>query len=119
LTAFFRHHGVWAPGVKLLRRLQFGAKAFIIALVFCIPAVVLSWSYFGDKSGAIALAATQRDGVAYLREVLPLAQLARQHRAATLQAAFTGKDRTGRSPGGSSRPDRETRRRRPAAGCPP
>ena len=92
LTAFFRHHGVWAPGVKLLRRLQFGAKAVIISLAFCIPAAVLSWSYFGDRAGAIAQAATQRDGVAYLREVLPLAQLARQHRAAAFQAAFTGKD---------------------------
>jgi methyl-accepting chemotaxis protein len=92
LTAFFRHHGVWAPGVKLLRRLQFGAKAFIISLVFCIPAAVLGWSYFGDRAGAIALAATQRDGVAYLREVLPLAQLARQHREAAFQAPFTGKD---------------------------
>ncbi len=94
LSAFFRHHGVWAPGVKLLRRLQFGAKACIISLVFCIPVAVLSWSFFGDQAGAIRLATKQRDGVAYLREVLPLAQLAQQHRVASTRAAITGQDST-------------------------
>ncbi len=92
LIAFFSHHGAWAPGVKLFRALQFRAKALIISLVFCIPVAVLSWSFFGDKAASVNFSAKERDGVAYLREVLPLAKLALQQRSAAAHAAVTGKE---------------------------
>jgi methyl-accepting chemotaxis protein len=72
LIDFFRHHGVWAPGVRLFRRLRFEAKAAIISVLFCVPVVTLGWSYFTDKAAAIEFSAKERDGVAYIREVLPL-----------------------------------------------
>ncbi len=34
---FFTHHGFWAPGVRLFRRLSFPTKALIIALAFALP----------------------------------------------------------------------------------
>jgi len=34
---FFAHHGLWAPGVRLFRRLRFSAKALIISLAFTVP----------------------------------------------------------------------------------
>ena len=41
---FFAHHGVWAPGVRLFRRLRFSAKALIISLAFTLPFLgVLGW----------------------------------------------------------------------------
>lgn len=41
---FFAHHGVWAPGVRLFRRLRFSAKALIISLAFTAPFLgVLGW----------------------------------------------------------------------------
>jgi methyl-accepting chemotaxis protein len=92
LIEFFRHHGAWALGVKLFRRLQFRSKAIIISLVFCIPVAVLGWSFFGDKAAAIGFSAKERDGVAYVREVLPLARLAMQQRAVAVQASVTGKE---------------------------
>ena len=38
---FFAHHGIWAPGVRLFRRLGFTAKALTISLAFTVPMVVL------------------------------------------------------------------------------
>ena len=41
---FFAHHGIWAPGVRLFRRLGFTAKALTISLAFTVPmAVLLAW----------------------------------------------------------------------------
>ena len=34
-------HGVWTPGVVLMRNLKFGAKAFVISLAFLIPLLAL------------------------------------------------------------------------------
>ncbi|ACB34433.1 methyl-accepting chemotaxis sensory transducer [Leptothrix cholodnii SP-6] len=43
-AGFFAHHGLWAPGVRLFRRLRFMSKATIISLAFTLPLLgVLSW----------------------------------------------------------------------------
>ncbi|WP_148090412.1 methyl-accepting chemotaxis protein [Paucibacter sp. KBW04] len=43
-AGFFSHHGLWAPGVRLFRRLRFGAKALIISLSFLLPLLgLLAW----------------------------------------------------------------------------
>jgi methyl-accepting chemotaxis protein len=34
---FFAHHGIWAPGVRLFRKLSFTAKAAVISLAFMLP----------------------------------------------------------------------------------
>ena len=42
---FFSHHGVWAPGVRLFRRLAFASKAAIISLAFMLPMLgLLGWT---------------------------------------------------------------------------
>lgn len=40
---YFRHHGIWAPGVRLQRRLDFSAKAALVATAFIVPVLVLAW----------------------------------------------------------------------------
>lgn len=41
---FFTHHGIWAPGVRVFRRLKFSAKALIISIAFTAPTLgVLVW----------------------------------------------------------------------------
>ena len=41
---FFSYHGIWAPGVRLFRNMQFTSKALIISLSFLIPLLsVLGW----------------------------------------------------------------------------
>ena len=38
---FFAHHGPWAPGVRLFRRIGFTTKAVIISLAFLVPLLFL------------------------------------------------------------------------------
>jgi methyl-accepting chemotaxis protein len=44
-NGFFSHHGLWAPGVRLFRRLAFASKAAIISLAFMLPMLgLLGWT---------------------------------------------------------------------------
>ncbi len=38
---FFAHHGFWAPGVRLFRKMRFATKAAIISVVFTVPILAL------------------------------------------------------------------------------
>ncbi len=87
LRDFFRYHGLWAPGVRLFRRIGFNAKAMIISAVFVVPIAALAWSYFGDKAAAIGFSAKERTGVVYGRELMPMLELLQQQRALVLQGA--------------------------------
>ena len=87
VSEFFRYHGIWAPGVRLFRAIGFRAKATIIALTFALPIAVLAWQYIGDKADAIAFSAKERDGVAVVREALPLLHLLQQQRLVDAQLA--------------------------------
>ncbi|MCX8017085.1 MAG: hypothetical protein N2690_04170, partial [Rhodocyclaceae bacterium] len=45
---FFAYHGVWAPGVRLLRTLGFRAKAVLLTAIFIpiwvlLPALLWQW----------------------------------------------------------------------------
>jgi methyl-accepting chemotaxis protein len=85
---FFKHHGFWAPGVRLFRSLGFRAKALIITACLLIPILQLGWSYLGTTSSNIEFSSKERLGVEYARPTLGLlraAQLQRMH--ATVGAA--------------------------------
>jgi methyl-accepting chemotaxis protein len=91
LAEFFRYHGVWAPGVRLFRRLGFQAKAVTIALAFLLPIVLLAWNYFNAQAGAIGFSAKERLGVEVAREVMPLLEQMHRQRQAALVAAAQGR----------------------------
>lgn len=95
LIEFFRHHGAWAPGVRLFRHIQFRAKAMIILAVLSAPLVVLGWNYFGDKSADIEFTAKELRGSEYAREVLPLITLAQRQRELAALAQIKGADASG------------------------
>ena len=80
LAGFFEHHGVWAPGVRLFRTMQFAAKAAIVTAAFMIPIGVLAWSYYSTKGGNIEFSAKEHLGVAYARDTLPVLKAAIQLR---------------------------------------
>ncbi len=88
LIEFFRHHGAWAPGVKLFRTLQFRSKALIILAALLIPLctlLVFQWQLGSEK---ITIANAERDGVRYVKALSELARTATMRRhAATLGAA--------------------------------
>jgi methyl-accepting chemotaxis protein len=53
---FFAHHGIWAPGVRLFRRLRFGAKAVIISLAFMLPMLsLLGWLLKNQSDQALTV----------------------------------------------------------------
>ena len=89
ISDFFRHHGLWAPGVRLFRNIGFRAKAAIISAVFLVPIGVLGFSYFKTQGANIAFSAKERDGIVFAREVMPLLDLLQQQRAAVGQPAAT------------------------------
>ncbi len=53
-TLPFDVHGIWAPGVVLMRNLSFRAKAFVIAAMFYLPVIVLL-AWLQISSGAEGL----------------------------------------------------------------
>ncbi|MGS0754859.1 cache domain-containing protein [Roseateles sp. GG27B] len=53
-SGFLAHHGIWAPGVRLFRKLGFTAKALIISLAFMLPMLsLLSWQLNAQSSDAM------------------------------------------------------------------
>ena len=91
-TSAFGAHGIWAPGVILMRNLQFTSKAIIICAMFLIPLATLAWFYNSSVMGAIEFSAKERLGVEYNREVFPLIDLAQQLRRDATAAAANGKE---------------------------
>ncbi|MEI7446796.1 MAG: methyl-accepting chemotaxis protein, partial [Burkholderiales bacterium] len=70
-TRSTRSAGIWGPGIVLFRQLGFAAKSGMITTAFAIPLAVLSWSFFSSNQASIAFSAAERDGVTYLRALLP------------------------------------------------
>ncbi len=73
---FFAHHGIWAPGVRLFRRLRFTAKAVIISAAFLLPMLALvAWQWAGqvERSMQAHLDAT-REHVEVVHGILQWAQ---------------------------------------------
>ena len=68
----FSTHGVWSPGVRLMRNLSFVAKALIISLVFLVPVVVLGYFFTASQYEQIDSAAKERVGAASLRQFVPV-----------------------------------------------
>jgi methyl-accepting chemotaxis protein len=93
VLAFFRHHGIWAPGVRLFRRVGFAAKSTMISAAFAIPLAALGWGYFSQNDGQIAFSALERVGNVYLRALLPELDAAQDARAAAMRGeAVAAKD---------------------------
>ncbi|MDD0838090.1 methyl-accepting chemotaxis protein [Curvibacter sp. HBC61] len=80
-SSFFQHHGVWAPGVRLFRKLQFGAKAGWISLAFLIPLILLVVAYVRTSQATIDFAEHELAGVAVIGKIEPwLIEVQRQRR---------------------------------------
>ncbi len=88
LSEFFRYHGIWAPGVRLFRRIDFKAKALTISLIFSIPMAWISWQYFGDKAATIDFSSKERIGVTYAQQVMPLLSVLQQQRSVVVTEAL-------------------------------
>ena len=68
-TEASRGHGLWAPGVRLFRRLRFRTKASLIGIGLLVPALILGWLFFSSTTDSNAGSAA---GLEELRKALHL-----------------------------------------------
>ncbi len=85
-TGFFRHHGIWAFGVRMFRRMSFSQKACSITAVFLVPIGVLTWSFLDVQQTQLASTAKERRGIEYQQAVQGLLRTAVAHQWAAAQA---------------------------------
>ncbi|MDD0812610.1 methyl-accepting chemotaxis protein [Curvibacter sp. RS43] len=90
IDSVFYPHGLWAPGVKLMRKLAFGAKASLICAMFLVPMAWLTWSFYSAKNEIVHFAERERLGVRYNQALFPLLALAQQLRRESASAALGG-----------------------------
>ncbi|MFN7443784.1 MAG: methyl-accepting chemotaxis protein [Curvibacter sp.] len=86
----FYPHGIWAPGVRLMRNMQFASKALLICALFILPIAWVTLSYLSDKLAAIEFSSKEIDGVAYNRVLYRMLDVAQQLRRDSQLAAITG-----------------------------
>jgi methyl-accepting chemotaxis protein len=78
-AGFFTHHGIWAPGVRLFRRMSFSQKACSITAMFLLPIFVLTWSFLDVQQTQLTSTAKERRGVDYQKQALGLLNAAVAH----------------------------------------
>jgi len=83
---FFAHHGAWAPGVRLFRRLRFPAKAAIVSICFLLPLALVAALWLERELEDLRFVRSELDGVAATRAVVPLQPVLMQWRRAALDA---------------------------------
>lgn len=68
----FSVHGIWTPGIILMRNIKFQAKVVIIMAVFLIPIIMASHFLFKNLNGQIEFRGNEVIGVELLDEVMPI-----------------------------------------------
>lgn len=91
-SSFFYPHGIWALGVKLMRRVPFSTKAALICLAFLIPLGYLLWIIYSDQQAQIKFTRSERAGVSTMQRYVPVMQGLLNARNAT-RAGLGGMDR--------------------------
>jgi len=87
MPAFFRHHGLMAPGIRLFRVISFPAKSVWVSLAFLAPLLMLCWSLAATTMETVAFSAKERLGVEYARALMPLLDAAQNRRRAATAGA--------------------------------
>ncbi|PZP29102.1 MAG: hypothetical protein DI603_17985 [Roseateles depolymerans] len=68
---FFRFHGVWAPGVRLFRRINFATKASLVSVVFLVPLILLLVAYLKNVHETVVFAEEEKAGIELLQAAEP------------------------------------------------
>jgi methyl-accepting chemotaxis protein len=85
-SGFFAHHGFWAPGVRLFRKLGFRTKALLISLMFVVPLAVIASAYLRTAQAEQALVSKELAGIGFAREIIGLLDRLEQQRLAAVRA---------------------------------
>jgi len=82
-------HGIWGPGIRLMRNLRFVLKATLICSMFLLPMAWLTWSYFSTLTTQADFSAKERLGIRYNQAVMSVVAATQDWRSATLSAQAT------------------------------
>ncbi len=85
--AFFAHHGLMAPGIRLFRVIGFPAKSAWVAAAFLLPLCFLCVSLWQTAHEAIDFSEQELSGIEYANPVLALLDAAQQRRRAATVGA--------------------------------
>ena len=96
---FFAYHGLWAPGVRLFRRLGFGSKATLVSLCFLVPLLLVMTVWLRDVRAAMDFSNAERVGVAMVEKLAPLQGELLEQRRQALAAAAQGQPAPAAGPG--------------------
>jgi methyl-accepting chemotaxis protein len=78
---------LFAPGVRLFRRLHFGSKALLISAVFSVPIVVMGVTLVRSSHQQLAQTRAELDGVRIVQALLPLIDTTAAQRADAMAVA--------------------------------
>ena len=81
----FEAHGIWAPGVTLMRDLQFVSKAVLICLMFFIPLGWITWPVYSIKLHNLSVSGQEQRGLAVAGLTAPVLEGLQQLRLAATQ----------------------------------
>ncbi len=87
---FFAYHGIWAPGVRLFRRLSFAWKAVLVSLCFLVPLALVMGTWLREVQASIAFSSAEREGVAVIQALQGVQPALIEQRRAALAAAERG-----------------------------
>ena len=65
-------HGVWAPGVALMRRVNFGTKALLITLLFLLPLAITAYLSINAAHSKWVVASRAELGVRHIEKFSPV-----------------------------------------------
>ncbi|MBY0453305.1 MAG: hypothetical protein K2Q11_00270 [Burkholderiaceae bacterium] len=70
--SIFHPHGIWGPGVRLMRNLRFASKSLLISLMFLIPLGLSSYFFTSNQIEQITFNVKERAGVEALKNFYPI-----------------------------------------------
>ena len=79
---FFKYHGWLSPGIRLFRKITFPVKALFVSAAFLIPLLLVLSYLWSAASDQIQFAASEREGLSYVRPLLDLIGTAQDRRSA-------------------------------------
>ncbi len=88
----FTVHGIWTPGVVVMRKLSFQLKALFIILVFLVPIGLTTHFLVGSLTEQIEFRQREVYGTEFAKELLPLQPKLQALRSAAVTWAVTGKE---------------------------
>ena len=88
-------HGIWTPGVRIMRMVRFKTKAAAISLLFFIPIAILTHQFVSTEQDKIAFSEAELVGMSYLKTVVPLVGEMQTVRKLALQGAAAGSEQAG------------------------